>query len=241
MSASPDEGSSGGEDLTRYEGALRSAVARYEDGRTPASLDAAFAVAAAAVATLRGERAALPPDVDEVRALFRRLPDFELLVSIAAAHAERSAAVGGERLWRTLRLTGEPPRWSESELARARLLVACACVPLDGHETRWLGPRLQRLAAERWAAQIVDRLRGADEQWWRDTLGERYESIRVRYAPRTAWRTRGLAILLESDANTRTALKERLARWLTNGGDPSRLPDELEAALVTSRTPARFA
>lgn len=241
MSTPLDEGTSRELELTGYEAALSSAVLRFEDDGSPASLDQAFAVAAAAVATVRGERAGVPPDVDEVRELFQQFPDFERLVSIAAGQAEDAAAAGGERVWQRLHFPGEAPRWNGGELSRARLLVACACAPLDGRGSQWLGPRLQRLAADRWAEEIVDRLRTAEEHWWREALGERYESVRRRYAPRTAWRTRDLAELPRSDAGTRDALRTRLARWLANGGEPGALAEELEAALVTSRTPDRLA
>jgi hypothetical protein len=151
------------------------------------------------------------------------------------------AAAAAARLWRWLGFRSEPPAWDEAELARARLLVACACAPLDGRGAQWLGPRLQRLAAARWAQLIVDELREADEEWWRGALGERYESVRQRCAPRTTWRTRGLSVLTGSDARTRSTLQARLERWLAAGGDLARLPGELEASLVQSRTPARLA
>jgi hypothetical protein len=84
-------------------------------------------------------------------------------------------------------------------------------------------------------------LREADEEWWRGALGERYESVRQRCAPRTTWRTRGLSALLSSDARTRATLQARLERWLTEGGELERLPAELEASLVQTRTPHRLA
>jgi hypothetical protein len=221
--------------------ALHAAVSRYESSGSPRALDAAFAAAAVAVAGLRGERAGVPPELEEVRRLFEQLPDFERLVSIAVAEAERMAAAAGGRLWQWFGFRGEPPTWNEAERSRAQLLVACACAPLDGRGAQWLGPRLRRLSAARWAELIVAALRDADEQWWRGALGERYESVRQRCAPRTTWRTRGLAVLPGSDAATRTALHARLERWLAAGGDLERLPAELEASLVQSRTPARLA
>jgi hypothetical protein len=228
-------------DDARYVAALHAAMLRHQREGSPASLDQAFAAAGAAVARLRGERAAAPPDVDEVRRLFELLPDFERLVAIAVGEAARAAAAAGARMWQWLRLAGPPPAWNEDELARARLLVACACAPLDVRGEQWLGPRLRRLAAGRWAELIVERLGGTDEQWWREALGERYESVRQRCAPRTSWRTRGLAVLAEADPRTRATLKARLERWLAAGGELERLPAELEASLVQSRTPPRVA
>jgi hypothetical protein len=221
--------------------ALHAAVQRYQHDQSPRALDEAFGAAAVAVAALRGERAGTPPDVDEVRGLFERLPDFELLVSVAAAEAERAAAAGGARLWQWLGFAGSSPSWDQAELSRARLLVACACAPLDGRGAQWLGPRLRRLAAARWAELIVDALRAADEPWWQGALGERYESVRRRCAPRTTWRVRGLAVLAGSDERTRETLRSRLERWLAAGAELERLPDELEASLVQSRTPPRMA
>jgi hypothetical protein len=221
--------------------ALGAAVSRYEASGSPEALDEAFAAAGATVASLRGERAGAPPQLDELRRLFEQLPEFERLVSIAAGQAERRAAAAGERLWQWLGFRSEPPTWDEAERSRARLLVACACAPLDGHGAQWLGPRLQRLSAARWAGLIVGGLRDADEQWWRGALGERYESVRQRCAPRTTWRSRGLAVLPGSDPATRATLQTRLERWLAAGADLERLPGELEASLVQSRTPARLA
>lgn len=241
MSKPLQEGSFEPLDPTRYVAALHAAILRYESGGSPTMLDEAFAAAAAAVGALRGERAGVPPEVDEVRWLFHRLPDFERLVSIAVGEAERAASAAGARLWQWLGLPSPPPSWDEAELSRARLLVACACAPLDGRGAQWLGPRLQRLAAPRWAGLIVTGLHGADEQWWRGALGERYDSVRQRCAPRTSWRTLGLAVLPATDVRTRATLNARLERWLAAGGDLERLPAELEASLVQSRMPARLA
>lgn len=228
-------------DHTRYVAVLRAAVLRHQSEPTAASLNEAFAAAGAAVATLRGARAGIPPEVDEVRRLFDLLPDFERLVAIATGEAERAVSSAGARLWQWLGFDGAPPAWNAAEIARARLLVACACAPLDGRGEQWLGPRLRRLAAGRWVELIVERLRDADEQWWREALGDRYESVRQRCAPRTTWRTRGLAMLLASDERARATLKARLERWLAGGGELERLPGELEAAFVQSRTPPRVA
>jgi hypothetical protein len=220
---------------------LHAAMLRYEATESPAALDEAFAAAAAAVAGLRGERAGVPPEMAEVRRLFEQLPDFERLVSLAVDRAQKTAGAAAERVWQWLGLRSAAPGWDEAERARAMLLVACACAPLDGRGAEWLGPRLRRLAAARWAELIVEGLCDADEEWWRGALGERYESIRQRCAPRTTWRTRGLAVLPGSDPRTRATLQARLERWLAAGGELDRLPAELEASIVQSRMPARLA
>jgi hypothetical protein len=227
--------------LNRRVTTLRAALARYERGGSTAALDEAFAAAAAAVATLRGERASEPPEVSEVRRLFAQLPEFERLVALAVAEADRSARVAGVRLWQSFGLRSASPRWSRDELGRAALLVACACAPLAGHGRGWLRDRLLKLAADRWAEQLAGELRGADEAVWRSTLGDRYESVHRRCAPRTSWRTLGLSDLLRSDQQVLDALRARLARWLAEGGELERLPAELEAAFVHRRAPVRMA
>lgn len=221
--------------------ALRAALNRYEEARSARAMDVAFATAAAAVADLRGERASVPPDVSELRILFEQLPDYERLVEIAVSETERSVQAAGARLWAWFGLSTEPPRWNEGERARARLLVACACAPLDSQVAVWLGPRLLKLAADRWAGLLVGELRRADEGLWRRVLGERYESVWRRFAPRGRWRSRELADLMAGDDDVADAMQRRLARWLAEGGDPERLPDQVEAAFVHTRTPDRLA
>jgi len=220
---------------------LRTALDRYEGDRSAQALDVAFAAAASAVAELRGARARTPPEVSEVSRLFEELPDFEELVELAVGETERSVQAAGARLWGWFGLTTPPPRWDDGERARARLLVACACAPLDKHAVRWLGPRLLKLAADRWAALLTAELRHADEDLWRRVLGERYESVWRRCAPRSRWRTRELSDLLAHDDEVAMSLQRQLSRWLGDGARIERLTDEVEAAFVHSRTPDRLA
>jgi hypothetical protein len=221
--------------------ALRLALDRYEENRSPQALDRAFAAAARAVVERRGERASTPPDVDEVRRLFEELPEYEELVNLAVSETGESVQAAGARLWDWFGLTTPPPCWNAGERARARLLVACACAPLDEQVVGWLGPRLLMLAADRWAALLTAELRGADEDLWRRVLGERYESVWRRCAPRGRWRTRELADLLARDGDVVASLERRLSRWLREGARIERLADEVEAAFVHARTPARLA
>jgi len=220
---------------------LRLALERYERSGAPVALDLAFAAVARAVADRRGARAAEPPDVSELRELFGELPEFEQLVNTAVAETERSVQAAGRRVWEWFGLTTTPPGWDEGERSRARLLVACACAPLDAQVSGWLGPRLLKLAAARWAALLTAELRAADEQLWRRALDERYESVWRRCAPRGRWRTRELADLLVRDDATVASLQGRLSRWLAAGADLGRLPSELEAGFVQARTPDRLA
>ena len=221
--------------------ALRTALDRYLEAGSPAALDAAFAAAARAVAERRGERANQPPDVTELERLFEEVPEYEELVDIAVDQTEGSVGAAGVRLWRWFGLETTPPTWNEGERSRARLLVACACAPLDEQVVGWLGPRLLKLSADRWAALLMADLRRADEDLWRRVLAERYESVWRRCAPRGRWRTRELADLLANDDATAAAMQRRLARWLANGAAVERLPGEVEAAFVETRTPDRLA
>src|SRR5205085_2197974 len=172
--------------------ALQVALERFERGRSPRALDVAFAAAARAVAERRGERATVPPELSELSALFEELPDYERLVEVAVAETERSVQAAGVRLWAWFGLHAPPPRWDEGERARARLLVACACAPLDDQVAGWLGPRLLKLAADRWAGLLIAELRQADEALWQRVLADRYESVWRRCAPRGRWRVREL-------------------------------------------------
>ena len=221
--------------------ALRKALDRYEREGSPQSLDIAFTAAAQAVAELRGEHAAEPPEVTEIGRLFQELPEYERLVEAAVGETERSVEAAGVRLWTWFGLSTPPPRWNEGERSRARLLVACACAPLDEQVVGWLGPRLLKLSADRWAALLTADLRRAGEDLWRRVLGERYESVWRRCAPRGRFRTRELSYLVANDEDTAAAMRRRLSRWLAAGADVDRLPSELEAAFVETRTPDRLA
>lgn len=221
--------------------ALRVALARYETTRSPAMLDQAFVAAAAAVAALRGVRATEPATVEELRGLVEQLPEFRELVGTVVGEAEHWAHAGAVDLWTWFGLATQAPGWSESEQSAARLLVARACAPLEPGGVDWLRGRMLRLAAERWAAQLTDELCQGDEDLWRRVFGDRYELIRGRYAPRTAWRKRELSRVLATDASTVDAIRRRLANWFVGSRDLDRLPTELEAAFVETRTPARLA
>jgi hypothetical protein len=220
---------------------LGQALERYEQNRSPAALDQAFGAAAAAVAGLRGSRAGEPADAVEVRRLMDQLPEFDRLVSIAVHEAERAAHLAAQRLWEWFGLRSAPPAWNQNERSAARVVVASACAPLQGRGAAWLRPRLLRLAADRWAAALAAELRTADEALWRRALGERYESVRQRYAPRTRRRSGTLSQVFSKDERPVTALHTRLSRWLAEGGEFDGLPAEVEAAFVHARTPARLA
>jgi hypothetical protein len=243
--AAEDEGledaASGDVEAATRTAALRVALARYETTGSPTMLDQAFVAAAAAVAATRGQRAREPADVDELRHLVQKLPEFGQLVTTMAHEAERHANAGAYELWGWFGLATSPPGWNEAEQSGARLLIARACAPLEPGGVEWLRDRMLRLAAQRWAAMLTEELRRSDEELWRRVFAERYESLRNRYAPRTAWRTRELSKVLESDASTVDAIRRRLAAWFVQSRDVARLPTELEAAFIETRTPARLA
>jgi hypothetical protein len=241
VSASADDAGQPGRDLIRHVVALRAAVDHYEQAGSVSALDVAFSHAGAAVALIRGARAAEPPEMDEVRRLFTELPEFEQLVAVAVEQAARSAQEAGTRLWQSFGLTSAPPGWTGAERSRAALLVACACAPLDARGLGWLRTRLLRLAADRWAELLACELRDAKEPLWRRALGPRYASVHQRCAPRTSRRTLGLSDVLGSDPRTYDILRVRLSRWLSEGGELDRVPAELEAAFVLGRTPGRLA
>jgi hypothetical protein len=220
---------------------LRSALAHYERSPSPAALDEAFVAAAATVAALRGDRADEPADATEVRELMTQLPEFERLVAWAVDEAERAATAGAIALWQWFGLSSAPPAWDDAERSGARVIVACACAPLQADGAGQLRTRLRRLATPRWARLLTDELVASDEAVWRRALGGRYESIHRRYAPRSRWRTGELRDVVGQDPATAEAVRARLARWLTDSGDFAALPAELEAAFVQSRTPSRLA
>jgi hypothetical protein len=221
--------------------ALRVALVRYELSGSAAVLDEAFAAAAALINMQRGDGRLEPADAAETKWLMSQLPDFDKLVSVAVRAAERAAHAAARDLWRWFGLTSVPPAWNESERSGARVLVACACVPLHARGAAWLRPRLLRLAAGRWAELLVSELCASDDTLWRRALGDRYESVHTRYAPRTRWRTHQLSELLDSDRSTVRALRDRLTRWLAEGGDFQSLAGELEAAFVLTRSPEHLA
>jgi hypothetical protein len=237
----PQEGAVSGDASPSSSEQLGQALAHYEQSRSPAALDHAFGAAAAVVAVRRGARADEPADAVEVRRLMEELPEFDRLVSIAVHEAENAAQFAAGRLWEWFGLTSVPPCWDENERQAARVVVASACAPLRGRGASWLRPRLLRVAADRWAALLAGELRTADEELWRRALGERYESVRQRYAPRTKRRSGNLAQVFAKDQRPVEALRKRFSRWLAEGGEFDGLPAEVEAAFVHARTPARLA
>ena len=227
--------------LTGALAALRTAVTRFEQTGAADAIDEAFAAAGEAVARLRGERAGEPADTTEARELLARMPELERFVVVAVNEAAHAADAVAERLWDSLVLGSPPPRWDADERAGARVLVACACAPYERRGPVWLVTRLLRLAAPRWAALLVEELRHSDETQWQHALGGRYESVQRRYARRTKSRIGGIAEVVAGDERTLDALRNRLARWLAEGPDPATIAQELEAAIVSTRTPARLA
>jgi 2-polyprenyl-6-methoxyphenol hydroxylase-like FAD-dependent oxidoreductase len=120
------------------------------------------------------------------------------------------------------------------------MLFACTCAADPSAPAERVPAGLRGLTAVRAALQLTGEL-ARDEHLWERALGQRYDSVRHRYARRTTWRNRGLADLMRDNGAVQRAVTARLQRWLTEGGRLAALAGELEAALVHERTPARFA
>jgi hypothetical protein len=219
---------------------LRDALARYRAGGHTAELEAGFAAATALVATLGQPRVSGRPDIEELRALANGVPEFDELLSSAAGEAERVVRAGTAGLWSTLGLRSASPGWTPAERDAARMVFACACTPATQASRARLQGGLRALAAGRFAELLCRELADSEEAWAR-ALADRYDSVRHRCAQRTTWRSRGLSELLRADEVSRKAVVARLEHWMANGGVRARLGDELEAALVHARTPAKFA
>jgi len=219
---------------------LRDALARYRARSAPAELEGGFAAATAIVSALNGPRGSARADLEEMRALARALPEFGELLSSAAGEAQRLVFAGTAELWGALGLRSATPAWTSAEWETARMVFACACTPAAQTNPARLQAGLRSLAAARFAELLGQELADSEEAWTR-ALADRYESVRHRCAPRTARRSRGLSELLRSDERARQAVVARLERWLTAGARLGALADELEAAVVHARTPARLA
>jgi len=219
---------------------LREALACYRVYGAAADLQAGFNAAAAVIATVVQPQAGGRADLEEMRRLARTVPEFGDLLSCAAAAAEQAVCAGATGVWSTLGLRSPAPAWSSAEREAARMVFACACAPAAQADAARMQDGLRAVAAGRFAELLCRELAQGEDPWVR-ALGPRYDSVRHRCAPRTAWRSRGLADLVRADDATRRAVAIRLERWLARGGVVPALADELEAALVHARTPARFA
>jgi hypothetical protein len=219
---------------------LRDALTGYAAGSAPDGLEAAFAAAGAVVARVASVGPGGRPDLDEMRRLAEALPEFGAFLSCAADEARRVMAAGTGGVWRALGLTSPPPAWTLEEHDAARMLFACALAPGRDAKPARLRTGLRSLAAARIGRALAAEL-AAGEEPWVAALGDRYDSVRHRCAPRTTWRSRGLSDLLRLDEPSRRAVAARLEQWLVGGGGLDRLGAELEAAIVHARTPARFA
>jgi hypothetical protein len=219
---------------------LRVALARYRARSVPAELEGGFAAATAIVTALNGSAGSARADLEEMRRLARALPEFGELLSSAAGEARRLVFAGTAELWNVLGLRSRAPEWTSAEWETARMVFACACTPAAQTNPARVQTGLRSLAAGRFAELLVQELADGEEAWMR-ALGDRYESVRHRCAPRTPRRSRGLAELLLTDESARLAVVTRLERWLVSGARLVALADELEAAVVHARTPARLA
>jgi hypothetical protein len=220
--------------------ALRRSLNSYRASPAIPELDRAFAAGSALACEVAPAADGRRPDLQQVRRLAARVPEFDTLLSVAADTAGSAARSAAAALWATLGLCSTPPGWSAEEREAARMVFGCACVLAQAGEPARLRRGLRSLAAPRLAQRLTDELAHHEDAWVR-ALGDRYPSVRHRCAQRTAWRSRGLAELIVADEACRTAVARRLERWLAGGGETRQLGAELEAALVHARTPPKFA
>lgn len=220
--------------------ALRQSLERYRTRPAADELDRAFAAGTALMAAIATPAADRRPDLAEVRRVAEEVPDFGRLLSVAADAAAGAAHASVRQLWAALGLQSAPPTWTAAERDAARMVFGCACALAQNADTVQLRRGLRGLAASRFAERLTSEL-AQSEDAWTTVLGDRYESVRHRCAPRTPWRSRGLSELIRVDDVCRRAMVTRLERWLAAGGGTTDLGAELEAALVHARTPPKFA
>jgi hypothetical protein len=220
--------------------ALRAALARHAETGDPAELERGFAAAGALIGAMPGAEPGARPDLEALRRLADGLPEFAELLCTAADASSAAVAAAGARLWAALDLRSPAPAWTDSEHQAARTVFACACGPGARQGADWLPASLRRISAGR-IAELLCRELSAHEAVWLRALGDRYGSLRHRCAPRTMFRSRGLAELLRDDPDCLAAVRARIERWVTAGADLPTLAGELEAAVVHARTPARLA
>jgi hypothetical protein len=223
---------------------LRAALAIHRETAEPFAIERGLVAARLLLAGLPTPEGVVGrrPHLDELRRLADSLPEFGALLTAAADAAGRAVAAGYGRLWAAIGLRGPVPCWDGAEHEAARMVFACACgsAPEQTAGGEWLQAGLRRIAATRLAELICGEL--ADhEAVWQVALGDRYDSLRHRCAPRTARRSRGLAEMLAGDPECCRAVARRLERWVSAGGHPHELGAELEAAVVHARTPSRLA
>jgi hypothetical protein len=218
---------------------LRAALGRYRATGSATELAAAFPAASGVIGALQGP-AGGRPELEQLRRLAQTLPEFGELLSSAVAEAERIVCAGTIGVWQWLGLRSAAPTWTPGERDAARMVFACACAPAMEFEPGRFQAGLRALAAPRFAQLLCREFAGSEAAWTR-ALGDRYESVRHRCAPRTSWRSLGLSDLLRDDEIARGAVTRRLERWMADGGLMATLAGELEAAIVHARTPARFA
>ena len=222
--------------------ALRTALDRYQRAGSPAALDVAFAAAARAVAERRGERANDPPDVTELERLFEELPEYEELVEVAVEQTERSVESAGARLWEWFGLETSPPT-----LERGGALARAAAGRLRVRAARRAGGRLARTAAaEAVRGPVGGAAHGRPAARRRGPVaaGAR-RALRVGVAPVRAARpvadARAGAPARQRRRHGRPRCSAGCRGGWPSGADVERLPAELEAAFVETRTPDRLA
>jgi hypothetical protein len=223
-----------------YAERTREATARFERTASAVAFDEAFGYAHAAVRAVIEADAAGALDVARAQQLRVALPDVAALVDLAAARAARTVSERMRAVWAELGLSSDPPAWSAEERGLAAEIILLGLATATPQEPERLAATLRRLAAARFAARLVHELSACPDATWQAGLGDAYESVVTRYAPRTPAGRRGLSVLL-TDERVGEELQRRLTAWFAGGAERAQLSVALEAALCHTRTPARVA
>ena len=188
---------------------LQAALARYRSRRGAAALEPGLAAARRLLAETPGAGSL---DAPGLRAFAEVCPAFAELITAAADEAGQAVATGHAELWTRLGLRGDPPVWTPAERDAARMVFARACSPVAVPDPGWVPTGLRRLSAARLGRRLTVELAGAEAVWLK-ALGGRYGSLRHRCAPRTTFRSRGLADLLRDDESCPAAVAPPRGRW----------------------------
>ncbi len=223
-----------------YAQRTREATERFERTASSLAFDEAFAYARASIQALVDEAPPATLDLARARELMGALPSVARLVELAAGRAGRTVSERMRAVWRELGLSSVAPAWSAEERALAGPIILLALAAGETETRERLPVTLRRLAAARFASRLVEELSACPDATWQAGLGEAYDSVVTRYAPRTRQGRHGLSVLL-TDARVGEELQRRLTAWFADGAERAQLSGALEAALCHTRTPSRVA
>ena len=227
---------------------LQAALVRYRASADLRALGEAFAAARAAVDSRRSDGrevvrrpATVAGREGQEERLPAGLPAVEEFVEVAAGAARQAAEASLRMLWDSLALESRAPAWTGREVASARTAIVLALTREDPAALTDMQASLRRVGAGRVASLLVEGLSLSGEPTWRRVLGERYQSVFHRCAPRTGSANRGLGAVLSGDRRAGEALSRQLASWISDGADPRQLASIVESVVVHYRTPPQLA